>query len=114
PPLRRQSDRGLLRPHDQAPAQPRRRPQSQPSTPSDRRLPTPPLSTHPRLRRTPPRRGPQQERDHPLPQALHRPRGLLHPPRRPRRPHPTKYLTSIGTSSSRSSLSRPILTLWPH
>ena len=34
------------------------------------------LPTHPRLRRTPNKRRTHQEGDHPMPQALHRPRGL--------------------------------------
>ena len=38
--------------------------------------------THPRLRRTAPRRGTLQTRDHARPQALRRPRGLPPPPRR--------------------------------
>jgi transposase len=42
------------------------------------------LRPHPRLRHPPRRRRKVQERDHPLPQALHRPRDLLHPPRGPK------------------------------
>ena len=37
-------------------------------------------AAHPRLRRTPHRRRTEQTRDHPLPQALHRPRDLRQPP----------------------------------
>ena len=40
------------------------------------RLPSALLTQAPRLRRTPHRRGQEQEGDHPLPQALHRPRDL--------------------------------------
>ena len=46
PPLRRQPDPRLLGTHQQTPAQPRRRPQGQPRTPPDRRLPTPLLRSH--------------------------------------------------------------------
>ena len=98
PPLRRQSDPRLLRTHEQTPAQPRRRPQGQPRTPPDRRLPTPLLRSHPRLRQPSHRRGPDQTRDHPLPQALHRPRALPHPPRRPCRPRPLT-IPPAGTRS---------------
>ncbi|MFG1778118.1 transposase [Micromonospora sp. NPDC049048] len=51
--------------------------------------------THPRLPATTHHRRPQQARNPPLPQALHRPRRLHRPTRRLRRPHP---LTSIGAS----------------
>jgi hypothetical protein len=51
---------------------------------------------HSRLRRAPHRRTQDDARDHPLPRALHRPRDLPQPPRRPGRAHPP--LTSIGTS----------------
>jgi hypothetical protein len=53
--------------------------------------------THPRLRHPPHRRWQVQEGDHPLRQTLHRPRGLLHPPRRLKRSCPGP-LTNIGTS----------------
>ena len=42
-------------------------------------------AAHPRLRQAPHRRRQDQARDHALPQALHRARGLQLPPRRPRR-----------------------------
>jgi Transposase len=134
PPLRRQPDPRLLGTHQQTPAQPRRRPQGQPRTPPDRRLPTPLLRSHPRLRQPSSRRRPDQTRDHPLPQALHRPRALPHPPRRPFRPRtvddadtanahdqlrrktdrhhphqetpPHSHSTSIGTSASAAYLTR--------
>ena len=63
-------------------------------------LPTALGPPHPRLRRTPHRPRPVQTRDHPLPQALHRPRDL----HRPDPPPPTSQgahtsdLTSIGAS----------------
>ena len=50
-----------------------------------------------RLHGPPPRRRQDQERSHPLPQTLRRPRALPHPPSGPRHPH-NPHLTSIGTS----------------
>ena len=95
PPLRRQSDPRLLRTHKQTPAQPRRRPQGQPRTPPDRRLPAPLLRPHPRLRQPSHRRRPDQTRDHPLPQALHRPRALPRPPRTTSTRQPTQHALDI-------------------
>jgi transposase len=86
--------------------------------PPDRRLPPALLPSHARLREAPNRRRQDQARDHPLPQALHRPPDLPHADRRPqpapptathrdhhhqlrRRPdrnHPPRPLTAIGTS----------------
>jgi len=59
----------------------------------------PPSNT--RLRHTTHQRRKDQERDHPLPQALHRLRGLRHPARRPQIT-PRRPLTSIGTSQGGS------------
>jgi len=64
-----------------APAQPRRRPPSQPRPVAHRHHPDELPPRHPRLRPAPHRRGPVQERDHPLPQTLRRPRDLPPPAR---------------------------------
>jgi hypothetical protein len=65
------------------------------------------LGPHARLRRTPHQRRTQQEGDHPLSQALHRPRDLSQPPHQARSPH--KHLPSTETSqgASRYLLRRP-------
>jgi hypothetical protein len=55
---------------------------------------------HPRLRHPPNQRRPVQTRDHPLPQALHRPPGL---PRHTRRPRPT---------NERQTATQPHLTIY--
>ena len=80
------------------PPQPRRRPPSQPRAAHDRRLSPALLRPHPRLRPTPHRRRQDQDRDHPLPQALHRPRDLPHPPRRPAAQPPLDTSTSPTVS----------------
>ncbi len=49
---------------------------------------------------TPHRRRQDQARNHALPQALHRPRGLQHPPRRPRRHLPAAAATTVSPPSS--------------
>jgi hypothetical protein len=68
--------------------------------------------THPRLRRTPHRRRPGQTRDHPLPQALHRPRDLRQPAppshcRPSTRTDRPVDLTNIGASSGSTAPCRP-------
>ena len=63
------------------PAQPRRRPASQRRVVAHRDRPPRHRSRHPRLRRPTPSRRQDQERSYPLPQALHRPRGLPRPTR---------------------------------
>jgi transposase len=113
------------RPIRPSPPQLRRCPRRQPRPAHDRRLPSALLRTHPRLRGAPHDRGQDQDRNHPLPQALHRPRDLPrarrrptarppHPPtlrkhldqlrRRPDRPHHQDRLTSIGTSGECSTM----------
>lgn len=77
--LRRLTDPRLLRAHPPAQAQPRRRPTSQRRALPGRSLPHALGSSHPRLRPTPNGGRPGQERHHPLPQAVHRPRALLPP-----------------------------------
>jgi hypothetical protein len=66
---------------------------------------TPTPRTHPCLRRTPHQRRTHQTRDHPLSQALHRPRNLRQSPTptgnlnaRGRTP-PDRRLTNIGASN---------------
>ncbi|MGZ4217986.1 MAG: IS110 family RNA-guided transposase [Solirubrobacteraceae bacterium] len=91
---------------------------SQPSASPHHHLPAALLRPHPRIRQAPHRRRQDPARDHALPQALHRARGLQRPPRRPRRHRaaetsrldhqhvrqprlrnqPNPHLTSIGTS----------------
>jgi Transposase len=83
--LRRKSGPGVVRQDHPPPPQLRRRRPSQPHPAPDRRLSPALLRAHGRLREAPKRRGQNQGRDHALPGALHRPRGLQRPPRRPRR-----------------------------
>ena len=87
--------------------QPRWRPPSQPCALAHRARPHGLRRTHPRLRRPPPRRRTQHPRDHALPQALHRPRGLPHHHRTRSRNAPLTYrsITARGISS-RVSLPR--------
>jgi transposase len=79
--VRQQPDPGVLGQDHSSPPQLRRRPASQQRLAPDRGLPPAFLPTHPRLRPTPRPRRQDQARNHPLPQALHRPRGLQQPPR---------------------------------
>src|SRR5262249_14250382 len=83
-PVRRRADPRLLRHGQTPPAQPPWRPPGQPRPVADRDHPDELPPAHPRLRGTAHRRRPVQERNHPLPQALRRPRGLPSPagPRR--------------------------------
>jgi transposase len=67
---------GVLRPHRPAPAAPRRRPRRQQRLVAHRPGPHALPPAHQGLRRQTHRRGPNQERDPALPQALHRPPGL--------------------------------------
>jgi transposase len=75
-------DPGLLRQDHPAPPQSRRRPAGQPRPVAHRAHPDERPPRDPRLRPAAHRRRPVQERDHPLPEALRRPRGLPPPPRR--------------------------------
>ena len=78
--LRRRSATRQQRTHQRpTPTQPRRRPRRQQRPLHRHHRPDAPPPAHPRLRRTTHRRRPQQTRDHPLPQALHRPRDLRQP-----------------------------------
>ena len=77
--VRRQPGRCLLRQAAPPPAQPRRRPASQLRAVDDRHDPPGPRPAHQGLRRPAHHRGQDQQRDHPLPQALHRPRNLQDP-----------------------------------
>ena len=65
-----------------SPTQPRRRPSREQRALHRDHRPDAPPPADPRLRRTAHRRRTQQTRDHPLPQALHRPRDLQQPPTR--------------------------------
>ena len=80
-PVRRRPDPRLLRQDRPPPAEPRRRPPGQPRLVADRVHPHGLSPGYPRLRRTAHRRGEVQEGNHPLPEALRRPRGLPPPPR---------------------------------
>ena len=127
--LRRKPDPRVLRPHDASSPQLRRRPRRQPSAAHDCRLSPALLRAHAGLRRVAHQGRQDQARDHPLPEALHRPRGLPRAHRRPRRPRraadpattprhrdhlrrrlhrstpPTpRPLTSIGTSERRPTM----------
>ena len=83
-PMCRRPHPGILRQDHPAPAQPRRRPASQPRPVAHRAHPDELTPADPRLRATPHQRRQVQDRDHPLPQALRRPRGLPAPAPRPR------------------------------
>ena len=81
-PVRGRPDPGLVGEGHPPPAQPRRQPRGQPRPVADRDHPDELPPADPRLRRAAHRRGPVEEGDHPLPEALRRPRGLPPPPRR--------------------------------
>jgi len=74
--LRREPHRRVLRTTPTPPAQPRRRPISQPGPLAHRAGPHGHLPQNPRLRATTHQQRTLQGRDHPLPQARHRPRDL--------------------------------------
>jgi len=93
--VRRCPDPGLLGEDQQAPAQPRREPRSQQRAVADRDHPAEIPPGHPRLRRAAQQRRPAEEGDHPLPEAVRRPRGLP--------PAPRRHLTP---ASSRGGLAR--------
>ena len=80
-PVRRRPHPGLLGQDRPPPAQPWRRPPGQPRPVADRVHPPGLRPGYPRLRRTPHSRRKIQEGNHPLPQALRRPRGLPPPAR---------------------------------
>ncbi|MCW2943798.1 MAG: family transposase [Actinoallomurus sp.] len=74
----------------------------------DRHLPHGPRPPDPHLRATPHHRRPVQERDHPLPEAVHRPRALqgfdqAKNPSRPNKRSSSSRLTTIGASHSPKS-----------
>jgi len=73
-------DPGIVRESNPPPAQPRWRPPGQPRPVADRVHPDGLRPGHPRLRRAAHGRREIQGRDHPLPEALRRPRGLPPPP----------------------------------
>jgi Transposase len=81
-PVRRRPDPGLLGEDQQAPAQPRREPRSQQRAVADRDHTAEIPPGHPRLRRAARQRRTVKEGDHPLPEAVRRPRGLPPAPRR--------------------------------
>ena len=81
-PVRRRPDPRLLGQAHPPPPQPRRRPPGQSRPVADRHHPDELAPPDPRLRRAAHRRGAIQDRDHPLPQALCRPRDLPPPARR--------------------------------
>ena len=90
--------------HDPAaPTQPWRRPASQPGPAHDRHLPAARSMNDQGLRREKDRRGTLQTRDHPLPETLPRPRGLLpDPPSRhctSSRPNPGAHLAGSSIPS---------------
>jgi transposase len=97
-PVRRQPGGRLLRQADPPPAQPRRRPAGQLRALDDRHDPPGPRPAHQGLCGPPHRRGQDEERDHPLPQALHRPRDLQSPV-----PAPTSRKAAHAESQTRSS-----------
>jgi hypothetical protein len=78
-PVRHRPDPGIIGQDRPAPAQPRRRPPGQPRPVADRVHPDELAPGDARLRRTAHRRRTVEEGDHPLPQALRRPRGLSAP-----------------------------------
>ena len=79
-PVRRRPDPGIVGESHPPPAQPRRRPPGQPRPVADRVHPDELPPADPRLRRAAHQGRKVQERDHPLPEALRRPRGLPPPP----------------------------------
>jgi transposase len=81
-PVRGRPDPGLVGEGHPSPAQPRRQPGGQPCPVADRDHPDEQPPGHPRLRGAAHRRGAVEEGDHPLPEALRRPRGLPLPPHR--------------------------------
>ena len=97
--LRRLPGPGLLRQDRPAPTQPRRRPPRQLRAMAHRHRAHELTPTHQALHRPPHRRRTHQTRDHPLPQALHRPRTL--PPHQQRdhtRRRSNRCLTPRGAS----------------
>src|ERR1019366_3121442 len=112
-PVRHRAHPGIIGEGHPPPAQPRRRPLGQPRPVADRDPPDELAPADPRLRRAAQHPGPVEERDHPLPQALRRPRDLPPPPRRcwltlisRGRPNP-KIGHSPGTPPSRRGAPLP-------
>src|SRR6218665_482942 len=83
----------LIRTDTAPPPHPRRRQTTHPRPPPDRYEPAPARSTNEGLRREEDRRGPLQDGDHPLLEAIPRPRGLL-PPQPRHRTHPPEHETT--------------------
>ena len=101
-PLRSHPREGLQR-QDQWPStQPRWRPPGQHRAAPDRPGPTEPPPTHQGLRRKTQSRGQNQEVDHPLPEALHRPRDL----QTPREPTPAEITDDLR--ARRTAMNMPM------
>jgi transposase len=98
--------------------QPRRRPPGQPCALADRIHPHGLRPGHPRLRPAPHQRRKIQDRDHPLPQTLRRPRGLSPPP--PRRltpilrgrPDPRVGCRTCWPANDSPAVPGPTLNCW--
>jgi transposase len=114
PPLRSRPDPGQLRTHRPAPTAPRRRPGCKQRPLARRASPHALPPAHPRLRRPPHHRGQDQDRDHAMPQALHRPRDPYLPHPGHRRPRLAPHLPRSGHAAIRRSnscqpwVSRPL------
>ena len=81
-PVRGRPDPGIVGESHSSPPQSRRRPPGQPRPMADRAHPDERPSADSHLRRAAHQGRPVEERDHPLPEASRRPRGLPPPPRR--------------------------------
>jgi transposase len=102
PALRSRPCTRLLRPHRPAPAAPRRRPPGQQRPAAHRPGPHGLPPAHQGLRRPPHRRRQDQDRDHALPQALHRPRSVLSAGRHTRRRNTIRLRLVLEESSGPS------------
>ena len=114
--VRRQPGRCLLRQAAPPPAQPRRRPAGQLRAIDDRHDPPGPRPAHQGLRGPAHHRGQDQERDHPLPQALHRPRNLQDPMPAKAASHDvsaTSQTRSFGSSLDVGASAVPRALIWP-
>jgi Transposase len=104
-PLRRHTDRSLIRRDHTASTQPRRRPTRQRRPLPHHPQPPTPRPTHPRLPRPTHHPRPQPPRSHTLRQTLHRPRDLPpDPPTQHHQPRPPNSLTNIGASAPSARL----------
>jgi transposase len=81
-PVRRRAGPRVIGEGPAAPPEPRREPRGQPRPVADRDHPDERPRRHPRLHRAAHQGRPVQEGDHPLPEAVRRPRGLSPPARR--------------------------------